>query len=175
MTVLRTYEYTILDILKAVIVTEPISDSEPITKERCDVESIKSIDASWERALNEGNRSIVENLLHHDFVWVHDQAEMIQHSKSDFLEFFDSAFSNSQPRSGSVRSGIRSQRNVNVLVHPGTAVIYGFTDVKRVGGDVSEPDTRPQLIFHFMRTYVKSSNGYMLLANHTTLLSKGRS
>ncbi|ENJ2051510.1 nuclear transport factor 2 family protein [Vibrio parahaemolyticus] len=52
-----------------------------------DVKLVKSIDESWENALNHGVRSVVEELLHPDFVWVHNQAEMIQRSKLDFLNF----------------------------------------------------------------------------------------
>ncbi|HHX8650545.1 nuclear transport factor 2 family protein, partial [Vibrio antiquarius] len=155
-----------MEISKSTVVARAISDATPSSTESFDVEVIKSIDASWERALNEGARSVVENLLHHDFVWVHNQAEMIQHSKSDFLEFFDTAFLSSVQRSASTRTGTRNQRHVKVLTHSETAVVYGFTDVKRAGGSVTELDTRPLLVFHFMRTYVKSPNGYLLLANH---------
>ncbi|MFH4576641.1 nuclear transport factor 2 family protein [Vibrio diabolicus] len=139
-----------------------------------EVKVVKSIDESWENALNHGVRSVVEELLHPDFVWVHNQAEMIQRSKLDFLNFFDTVFPHSVSKPVSVRSGIREQRNVKVIKHPGTAVVYGFTDVKRAGGSINEPDTRPLLVFHFMRTYVKAANGYLLLANHTMLLSEGK-
>ncbi len=84
-----------------------------------DVKMVKSIYESWENALNHGVRSVVEELLHPDFVWLHNQAEMIQRSKLDFLNFFDTVFPHSVSKPVSVRSGIREQRNVKVIKHRG--------------------------------------------------------
>ncbi len=143
--------------------------------EAFDAKAVKLLDQSWENALNDGNRSVVEKLVHRDFVWVHNQAEMIQHSKTHFLQFFDSAFAHLASRPKSMRLGERNQRDVSVLIDSGTAVVFGFTEVKRPGGDVNQPDHRPLLVFHFMRTYVKSDNQTLLIANHTMLLEENGS
>ncbi|WP_070965559.1 nuclear transport factor 2 family protein [Vibrio sonorensis] len=136
------------------------------------VEEIKRIDSSWETALNEGDRNAVEQLLHPDFVWVHNKAEMIQNSKADFLEFFRVAFEKSASLPRDIRRGVRRSRDVTALIHESTAVVFGYVDVKRPGGDKQQADERPVLTFHFMRTYVKGGQDYQLISNHTMLLSE---
>ncbi len=131
------------------------------------IELVLSLDAEFEHSLNVGSIEIVEKLLHPDFVWIHNHAVSSQESKAEFLAFFPQIIGRASLLPGNQRTGIRAQHDLKVILNPGTAIIYGFTDIKRPGGLLSEPDSRPLLKYHFMRTYIDSGYSCLLTANHT--------
>jgi hypothetical protein len=120
-------------------------------------QSIRDLDASYERAFQDLDFSWFEKTLHPQFVWVHDHATVIQRSKSELFEDLR-AFAET---SGSAQ--VRNQRDVEVSIVAKTAVVYGFTDVQRDGED---------LTYHFMRTYSLIDDECLLLSNHTMAIPR---
>ena len=150
-------------ILAAILSVIPVLASAQCPNE----DLVRSIDNEWEQALNYRSTDTYERILHDDFVWVHNHAGSVQDSKTNFIEFLTNRFENLGPIPNNARQGIRTQHDVKVIMTSNTAIVYGFMDIKRPGGKLSEPDTRPLLFYHFMRTYVSTGSGCKLISNHT--------
>lgn len=111
--------------------------------------SVVALDAGWERAYLDRDYGHLEKLLAEDFVWVHTHASQVD-SKQDVLRTV------SAPGEWNMISREQSDIEVRILDH--TAVVIGFNVVTRPGSS-----TR----YAFMRTYVKSGDDCVLLANQT--------
>ena len=139
-----------------------------IAQEQCLSDlSIKALDAEFESAINVGSLVRIEKLLHPDFVWVHNHAGSIQETKQGFVEFFAQSFGRYSAVPLGPLQGIRAQHDVKVIRAGNSSVIYGFVEITRPGPIPAGRDSRPIETYHFMRTYVYSDNGCLLLANHT--------
>ena len=133
---------------------------------------VRSLDANWDQALNEGSKDVIQQILHEDFVWIHNHAVSVQESKSNFLSYFDETFGRAINRSATMHPNSRIQREIKVILNNGTAVVYGITEVTRGRAPISEPDSRQPEIYHFMRTYVSSDAECQLVSNHTMRLGE---
>ena len=113
-------------------------------------EALRRIDASWEKALLEGDEYVLRELLAEDFVWVHDHASTID-SRESLLEWATGG-------SGERNTVSRAQSQVETRRLGQTGIVMGYTVVTRSGGS-----TR----YRFMRTYAELDGGCRLLANQT--------
>ena len=119
-------------------------------------------DASYERALVEDNFSLLENLIHPTFNWVHNHASYIEQSRDALL-----APMKERRKAGKDGYSVRrEQSNLVYLRHGATGVIHGFTDVYRDKTKLNGPD-KQFTRYHFMRTYAMDKGSCKLLANHT--------
>ena len=133
-------------------------------------QQVKQLDAQWEKALLKGDINAVAPLLHDDFVWVHNHASSTQKTKAGFLSYFSKGFAKMATRPTHFHANARTQRVLEVIMTPTTAVIYGFTDVLRGNVLKTEPDVRSVKTYHFMRTYSSVGKSCLLVANHTMLM-----
>lgn len=115
-------------------------------------ELLIKLDLGWEKALLDSDVDFLENLLADDFVWVHNHAGLIN-GKPEVV----ASAKRIQSGQASTTRG-RTSRDHKVVILENTAIVSGYTLVDR--------GPSPTL-YHFMRTYVKTSSGYLLLGNHT--------
>ncbi len=115
-------------------------------------ESLKKLDATWEKALLELNLDFLETTLSEDFIWVHTHAVKTDDRNTLLAEVKN----NLSSTINNTRS--RISRDVKVIISGTTGVVTGFTTVDRG----PSPTT-----YNFMRTYVQSEGKCYLLANHT--------
>lgn len=117
-------------------------------------DSLKKLDASWEKALLEMNLDFLETTLSENFIWIHDHASQID-SKESLLasgqKFVERNTRNSKSR---------IQKNIQVIISGNTGIVTGFTDVVRINGTT-------RTTYNFMRTYAEIDGKCYLIANHT--------
>jgi hypothetical protein len=115
-------------------------------------ESIKALDAEWEKANLHPNPGFMESTLANEFVWVHNHASMIDTKETAVKRAIN------QKANESSNTKSRAQRDVKVSITGNTAIVTGFTFVDR--------GPTPTL-YHFMRTYVEVDGKCLLTGNHT--------
>jgi hypothetical protein len=120
-------------------------------------ESLKKIDASWEKAQLDADKEFLEFLLAEDFIWVHNHGNTID-NKTDVLNRAD------RYRSGKKKNArSRKSKDVKVIVSGTTGIVSGITIV-----DIGPSPTT----YHFMRTYVEIDKQCFLIANQTMAVPK---
>ena len=115
-------------------------------------ESLKKLDASWEKAQLELNFDYVKSILAEDFIWVHNHANTID-NKSAVLERIR-RYINSNNKS----TKSRISKDVKVIISGKTGIVNGITIIEK-GSNL--------ITYHFMRTYVEINGNCYLIANHT--------
>ncbi len=115
-------------------------------------ENLKALDLRYEQALKNNDVAFFESHLADEYLWVHNHA-----SATDTKEaILDRA---KDPTKGATGNPIaRESEDVKVIRYGNTAVVTGFTTVKR---ETSAPR------YNFMRTYVEVDDQCLLLASHT--------
>jgi ketosteroid isomerase-like protein len=115
-------------------------------------ELLLTLDLGWEKALLTSDVDFLENLLAHEFVWVHNHAGQIDGKEQAIA------------RAKRIQAGQaddtrnRTSRNQQVVILGSTGVVSGYTVVDRG----PSPTT-----YHFMRTYTRVDGEWKLLGNHT--------
>lgn len=130
-------------------------------------QEIRAMDAAWEEAFFTNDLAFFEGNLHSDFVWVHNHVSSMEEGKDVLLAMVG----RKQKREAGAQIdelGSRTQRDVKVIMTENTAVTYGFlikVHSKRYLANLE--GASESVTYHFMRTYAKSDDQWLLLSNHT--------
>lgn len=117
-------------------------------------DSLKKLDASWEKALLEMNLDFLETTLSENFIWIHNHASQIDSKESLLMSGQKLVKSNTR------NSKSRIQKDVKVIISGNTGIVTGFTEVVRIDGTT-------RTTYNFMRTYSEIDGKCYLIANHT--------
>nr|WP_136250689.1 nuclear transport factor 2 family protein [Ningiella ruwaisensis] len=126
-------------------------------------DAIRAVDAKYEKALLENDYAYLTNLLHPNFVWVHNHASYIEESREALLAPMRQRVAEGRPS----HSVARTQEGVAVLIVENTAVLRGFTSVERHDTQTNDSGEKLKDVYHFMRTYILYDDKCTLLANQT--------
>jgi len=142
-----------------------------------EAEVVRSLDAAWELALLNGDNEALIRMTHLDFVWIHNHVNTIEESRAELIEhrernraFYESKLDSDEmpTRRAHPVGASRDQHDVKVVVEDRTAIVYGYTIVVKSDRFAARnPDLSRKTTYHFMRTYTKVADQWMLLGNQT--------
>ncbi|RAJ12991.1 nuclear transport factor 2 family protein [Olleya aquimaris] len=123
------------------------------TEENClNIEHIKELDASWEKAQLELDLDFIDSLLADQFIWIHNHANTID-NKEVVLERIKRYIDTNNTETKS-----RNSKDVKVVIYEKTAIVSGYTIIDRG----PSPTT-----YHFLRTYAEINGSCYLIASQT--------
>ncbi len=124
-----------------------------VAQESClNPKQLKSLDASWEKALLESDLTHLNSLLAEDFIWVHNHASMTDTKAAVVKRASDQKVGDTR----NTRS--RTSNDLKIIISGATGIVTGYTVVDRGPAPTN---------YHFMRTYVEIEGKCFLIANHT--------
>ena len=90
--------------------------------------SIRTLDLAYEQAVLTGDETFAIASMHPEFTWVHNHASSVQRSRAELLKAFNRTKQMSRNKHD---RGHREQSDVEVVIVGDTAVIHGYTLVRR--------------------------------------------